>query len=195
MGMGLGGAMRPGEYLITDEYQRHEAILTFAAVSLITTTPPSTITHTVLSLSFIDSSLLRDSYIAKRMRVIGISIHLKCSKTDQTRKGTVVVIDTPICIHHIMEYLLLCPSPLLPHSPFFLSSQFTSLSALVATQSIRKVLKYCHFPSPNDFSLKSLRSGAIQTLCDQNASEMTIAEKGRWTSGQTPRKYYIRTAK
>jgi hypothetical protein len=195
MGMGLGGAMRPGEYLITDEYQRHEAILTFAAVSLITTTPPSTITHTVPSLSFIDSSLLRDSYIAKRMRVNGISIHLKCSKTDQTRKGTVVVIDTPICIHHIMEYLLICPSPLLPHSPFFLSSQFTSLSALVATQWIRKVLKYCHFPSPNDFSLKSLRSGAIHTLCDQNASEMTIAEKGRWTSGQTPRKYYIRTAK
>ncbi len=197
MGMGLGGAMRPGEYLITNEYQRHEAVLTFSAVSLLTTSPPSTITLTVPSLSFINHSLLRQSYVRKGMSVIGISIQLKCSKTDQTRKGTVIVIDTPICIHHIMEYLLICPSPLPSHSPFFLSENFTSLSALIATHSIRKILKYFHHPmsSYNDFSMKSLRSGAIQTLCDQNASEMTIAEKGRWTSGQTPRKYYIRTAK
>ncbi len=192
MGMGLGGALRPGEYLTTNEVQRQEAILTFSAVSLNIRIPPTTAIRYISPIEFLNSH--RRSYTNKGIRVESISINLKCSKTDQTHLGSVVIIDNPICISHIMDYLLICPTPLPAHSPFFLNREGIALTALSATNMARSIMFHCDFPSPSDFSLKSLRSGAVQTLVNNNGGEMEIAALGRWTSGQTPRQHYIRTA-
>lgn len=193
MGMGLGGALRPGEYLITNDTQRQEAILTFAAVSLNVHFPPGTRVQSLPSLDFV--GLFRADYRGKRFVVDSITVHLKCSKTDQTRMGSYVAIDDPYCISNILEYLMVCgPTPIPPHSPFFIRRGGLALTALQASNNMRGLLRYCEFPLPADYSLKSLRSGAVQTLVDNNAGEMAIAAAGRWTSGQTPRQHYIRTA-
>ena len=94
MAMGLGGALRPGEYLTTNEVQRQEAILTFAAVTLNIRIPPSTAIRFISPLEFISTHRL--AYTNKNILIDHISINLKCSKTDQTHLGSVVCIDNPV---------------------------------------------------------------------------------------------------
>jgi hypothetical protein len=198
MGMGLGGCLRPGEYLITNTFQRNEAILTFSAVSIHARRGPSTRAMRIPSLEFVASQ--RPHYRGNTLHVDYVSIVIKCSKTDQTHMGVTVVIDDPACVQRIMLYLLVCPSKQAPHTPFFIHSSGLAVTALQAVNNMRGLLRFTQFCSledfatPEDFTLKSLRSGAVQTLVDSNAGEGAIAARGRWTNITTPLRHYVRTS-
>jgi hypothetical protein len=45
--------------------------------------------------------------------------------------------------------------------------------------------------NPQDYSLKSLRSGAAQSLLNAGASDIVVRAKGRWTNSSTPLKHYL----
>lgn len=198
MGMGLGGCLRPGEYLTTNIVQRGEAILTFSSVFIHGRRAPATRATRIPSLEFVTS--YRHHYRQKSINVDYISLTIRCSKTDQTHMGVTVVVDDPHCVKQIMKYILQCPSHQTGETPFFLHFSSLAVTALQAVNGIRGILRRTQFCSPDDFStpddftLKSLRSGAVQTLVDNNAGEGAIAARGRWTNITTPLRHYVRRA-
>jgi len=198
MAMGLGGCLRPSEYLITTVYQPKEAVLTFSAVTLFGRHRGSgTRPVPVPSLQFVERHRTQP---LRSLQVDHISITLKRSKTDQTSYGRTVVINEPICIRRIMAYLIVCPRNQDPSTPFFLFSDMLSVTSMQAVNQIRGLMRSCSFcasddfVSPDDFTMKSLRSGAVHTLLDNNADGPTVMARGGWTNLQTPLRHYHRTA-
>jgi integrase len=64
-------------------------------------------------------------------------------------------------------------------------------SALRMTKHFRAFLASNGVPNPRDFTPKSLRSGAAQSLLDAGASSIAIQAHGRWSNPNTPVGSYL----
>jgi hypothetical protein len=197
LSIGLGGCLRPGEYLRTNDTQRPDAILSISQLSF-------SITHTAGGVT--KESLLSWSQFERLMTAVhtpyqwtlkSITLLLRCGKTDQRRRGHEVLIDDPLCVRLIHDYLSKTRAPrykgdlievLLFEPPGGIPIHY---SALRMTRHFREFLSISGVTNPKDFTLKSLRSGAAQSLLDAGASDIAVRAKGRWTNSSTPLRHYL----
>lgn len=197
MAIGLGGWLRPGEYLKTNAMQRTEALLSVSQLSFEVPkwaegNSPMKILPWKEFLPF-----LSDKTPSQLPRVQRIFIHLKCSKTDKTKRGSLIRIADPLCVSLLIDYLRIrplvdpfgqCIEALLVTKSDGAYQQYT---AHQMTGEMRTFLSAYGFPNSHDFTLKSLRSGAAQSATDNGASPLTIQSTGRWTNFRTPNKHYL----
>jgi len=197
MGAGLGGCLRPGEYLTTGVLQADKAILTFDDVSIRYRwrNVPTARLLRISSLDFMSSR--RRHYERGEMKVDCIQLRIKHSKTDQTGIGITVTISDEWCVYDIMDYLLYCEGAQSKDTPFFLHEDSRAVHTGYATKIIHDVLRRCsfvvedEFDSPDDFTLRCLRSGAAQTLADKGGSDVEIMRLGRWRQFNTALTHYF----
>jgi integrase len=197
LSIGLGGCLRPGEYLRTNDTQRPEAILSISQLSFsITVTAGGVTKESLLSWSHFERLSMTPT-AAYPWTLKAITLLLRCGKTDQRRRGQEVLIDDPLCVQLIHDYfskvrvskygddpievLLFEPTKGIP----------IHYSALRMTRHFREFLASNGVANSKDFSLKSLRSGAAQSLLDAGASDIAVRAKGRWTNSTTPLKHYL----
>ncbi len=191
MSLGLGACLRPGEYLKTNAAQRTEALLPVSQLSFVLHDDPRR-----QEIPWSDFQLRLSSH-TNEQSVARIILHLRCSKTDQTKRGSSVPIDDPLCVSLIVAYLRIRPlvdsvgqtlEALLIDLSSGVPQQYTSLQM---TKDMRSFLSAYGFPNAHDFSAKSLRSGAAQSLTDEGAPSFAIQAKGRWKSLKTPISNYL----
>jgi hypothetical protein len=189
MALALGGGLRPGEYLKTNALQRTDAILSVHQLSFLTAHPsraPSWLTWS-------------DFRALQTPSVQSISVYIKCGKTDQTKRGSSIPIIDPLCVSLILDYLKVRPYKDLvgqPFEPLFIDKSSAVPQQCVAvnfTTQMRKFLRRNGVYNPETFTLKSLRSGAVESIAQGKgfAIASEIASKGRWTNFRTPAKYYL----
>ena len=197
LSLGLGGCLRPGEYLRTNDTQRPEAILSVSQLSFsISRSTEGILIESPLSWSQF-RLLMATSPPPHRWTLKGITLLLRCSKTDQSRRGQEVRIEDPLCVQLIHDYLFKVRVPNYRDDPIevLLFEPTTGIpihySALRMTRHFREFLSSNGIANPHDFTLKSLRSGAAQSLLDGGASDIAVRAKGRWTNSTTPLKHYL----
>lgn len=193
MSLGLGGCLRPNEYLKTNPTQRVEAILTIDHVRLyhVDHGPEAPIPGDAIQ------DLLNHDAFGPGLKKV--EVFLTCSKTDKTKQGEVVTIDDPVFIHHIASYLSLRPrrdaagqdlEPLLLDIINSVPQQLTNqhFSGYMRTFMARYGVKDVHNYTP-----KSLRSGAAESISQGAARKLRkkIILKGRWTNFNTPSNSYL----
>jgi hypothetical protein len=133
------------------------------------------------------------------LRFKSAEILLQCSKTDQTKKGFMVPITDPVCVRLIAEYLAVRPltdsagqalGPLLlditDGTPQHCTAQHFTLY-------MRDLMSRHGVRHPPNFSLKSLRSGAVESIVKGEARKLRekVMTKGRWTNFGTPEGSYL----
>jgi hypothetical protein len=194
MALGLGGCMRPGEYLRTSSTQRPEAILHIQQIRFRLHGHGKDIPATELQ-----EHLQRGSPIGPNLHITCVAVTLHCDKTDQTKKGREIGISNPLCINLIASYLLTRPSkdkegrPLTPflidvvdgipqHCPLY---RFTPYMRALMTRHGDKL-------HADDYSAKSLRSGAAEsiTMGQARAIAQRVKDTGRWSNLKTPTNHY-----
>jgi len=196
MAIGLGGCLRPGEYLKTNALQRTEALLSLDQIRFHLTDP-----SIKAPLSGIDFYRLIQRSGPHCLR--SIHIQLRCGKTDQNKTGHTVQITDPLCMSLVSQYLSARPftddagqplTALLIDKSGRIPQQCT---AIRFTSYMRKFLTRHGVHNAPDFTLKSLRSGAAESIADGQARAIAIAAKGRWSSFNTPARHYLnrRTSK
>jgi len=198
--VGLGGALRPGEYLRTDESQHPDAILTIHHLTFSFLTTIGGITSTNVSKWDDFRYLAHHNRSPYPYTLTAINIHLICSKTDQRHRGEDVLITDRLCLRLILQYLRhsFRPGPSGEHNIlpllYIRPSQFRpaiQYSALQATKDFRDLITRFGIKNADEFTLKSLRSGAIESMRQAGASEVEIMLKGRWTNLHTPTSHYL----
>jgi hypothetical protein len=196
MALGLGGCLRPGEYLKTGPCQRDQAILTIQQLRFHLVNKRIPLPGEAVQSTLQDNN---DFAAPDRLLLRSAEILLQCSKTDQTKKGYMVPITDPICVRLIAEYLIVRPridsagqtlNPLLLDIIDGLPQHCT---AQHFTTYMRDFMSRHGVPRPHDFSLKSLRSGAVESLAKGEARKLKdkVIAKGRWTNFNTPEGSYL----
>jgi hypothetical protein len=195
MAMGLGGCLRPGEYLKTEPSQRPEAILTIQQVrfNLLNQRHP-------LPASTLQLQLQGDTTLGPNSIPLGsVQILLKCGKTDQAKKGEVVTIKDPVCVRLIAAYLCSRPhedSAGQPLDPFLLDLSYDfpqHITRLDFAVYMRELMDRFGVRYPHSFTAKSLRSGAVESMVKGEARRLRkkVEDKGRWSNFNTPDNNYL----
>jgi hypothetical protein len=195
--LGLGGCLRPGEYLRTNESQRPESILSISQLFFTVSNIVNGVTanHELTWTQLSQRAAIRPPPYPWAVK--SITLHLRCGKTDQRRRGHDVIIDDPLCVQLIIDYLLKVRIDTFMGDPIeVLLFEPTRLipihySALRMSKHFRQFLSSNGVPNPQDFTLKSLRSGAAQSLFDAGASSIAIQALGRWSNPNTPVGSYL----
>jgi hypothetical protein len=199
MAIGLGGGLRPSEYLKAGPTQRIEAILSINQVRFHMQDSPTPVPASALQ------AILRGRPLSPigpapaptgHVRLRSVDIHLRCAKTDQNKRGYSVPIKDPVCVRLIGEYLLARPmadsagQPLEPFLLDIIDRTPMQCAAIRFTEYMRTFMARHGVSNPHDYSLKSLRSGAVESIADGEARKLAIATKGGWSNFRTPSNRY-----
>jgi len=168
--VGVGGLLRANEFVSVGPTQREEAVLRISQLTFFRALDNA-------------QNVTLVQAVSKPGEVDHCVLHLKCSKTDQRKKGQNKYL-AGNTVRSLLNYLACHPTVQDGNSVLFVHHDGTSLTRKELVDMMREHLRKMGVPEDQvlRYSGHSFRKGGAESLESQGANDSVIMSMGGWTS-------------